>query len=391
MGMHSGIIESFFLIFSGAALLATAALFTRQPLLVAYIAIGCLLGPHGAGWVADATLLHEISEIGIIFLLFLVGLDLQPSKLRNILGPTTVTAILSSAVFFGCGAGMMLAFGFSVSDAMIVGVASTFSSTIIGIKLLPTTVLHHRHIGELVVSLLLIQDLLAILALILMAGFDENVEAVMTEVGQVLVALPALGIAAFVAVRFVVLPLIHKFDAFHEFIFLAAVGWCLGVATAAQFVGLSLEIGAFIAGVALATSPIAQYIAESLRPLRDFFLVLFFFGAGAAIDVTLLMEVAVPTVLLALVLIAVKPLTFRTLLGWQREPANVAWEAGLRLGQTSEFSLLVAYLAASLTLISEEASHVLQGATVLTFLLSTYLVIFRYPSPIAVSERLRRD
>lgn len=389
--MHSGIVESFFLIFSGAALLATAALFTRQPLLVAYIAIGCVLGPHGLAWVADPAVLNEIAEIGIIFLLFLVGLDLQPSKLKNMVGATTLVALLSSAVFFACGAGLMLAFGFSTTDSLIVGIACTFSSTIIGIKLLPTTVLHHRHIGELVVSLLLVQDLIAILVLIMMTGLQDDPEQVIFSVGRVLAALPLLAGGAFVAVRFVVLPLIHRFDAFHEFIFLAAVGWCLGVATAAQYLGLSFEIGAFIAGVALATSPISQYIAESLRPLRDFFLVLFFFSAGAAIDMWLLMDVLFPTLLLAVVLVAVKPMVFRALLGWRGEPSNVAWETGVRLGQASEFSLLVAYLATSLALISEEASHILQGATVLTFLLSTYLVIFRYPSPIAVSEHLRRD
>ena len=389
--MHSGIVESFFLIFSGAALLATAALFTRQPLLVAYIAIGCLLGPHGMAWVADPLLLNEISEIGIIFLLFLVGLDLQPSKLKNMVGATMMVALLSSVVFFACGAGLMLAFGFAMRDSVIVGIACTFSSTIIGIKLLPTTVLHHRHIGELVVSLLLVQDLIAILVLILMAGFNDDVEQVVVSVGKVLAALPLLAAGAYAGVRYVVLPLIHRFDAFHEFIFLAAIGWCLGIATAAQYLGLSFEIGAFIAGVVLATSPISQYIAESLRPLRDFFLVLFFFAAGAGLDIWLLADVLVPTLLLALVLIVVKPLIFRVLLGWRKEPASVAWETGARLGQASEFSLLVAYLATSLALISEEASHILQGATVLTFLLSTYLVIFRYPSPIAVSEHLRRD
>ncbi len=94
--------------------------------------------------------------------------------------------------------------------------------------------------------------------------------------------------------RFLVLPLIHKFDAFHEFIFLAAIGWCLAVASGAKAIGLSLEIGAFVAGVSMATSPIAQYIAENLRPLRDFFLVMFFFSVGAAIHFDLLLQVAVP-------------------------------------------------------------------------------------------------
>jgi Kef-type K+ transport system membrane component KefB len=389
--MHSGIIESFFLIFAGAALLASVALFTRQPLLVAYVVLGCLLGPHGVGWVADPALLEEIAEIGIIFLLFLVGLDLQPSKLKNMVGATTIVALASALVFFGITLGVMVAFGFPLLDGLIVGVASMFSSTIIGIKLLPITVLHHRHIGEIVVSQLLIQDLIAIIALILIAGGGGSIEETASNIVRVFVALPVVGAAAFLAVRFAVLPLIHKFDAFHEFIFLAAIGWCLGVATLAQWLGLSLEIGAFIAGVTLATSPIAQYLAESLRPLRDFFLILFFFTVGAKLNVDLLLDVALPALMLGVLLVAIKPVIFRGLLTWQGEAPPVAWEAGFRLGQTSEFSLLVAYLATSVALLSNEASHVIQGATVVTFFLSTYVVIFRYPSPIAVKAELRRD
>ncbi len=389
--MHAGIVESFFLIFVGAAVLAAVALYTRQPLLVAYIAVGGIAGPHGLGWVNDASMVSEISEFGIIFLLFLVGLDLQPSKLRNMVGSAVVTAVVSSLIFFVATVGVMRAFGFSWIDATVAGTACMFSSTIVGLKLLPTTVLHHRHIGELVVSLLLIQDLIAILALIILSGRGTSVADAFDSVIEVFVALPSLVIVAFVVVRFLVLPLMHKFDAFHEFIFLAAIGWCLAVASGAKAIGLSLEIGAFVAGVSMATSPIAQYIAESLRPLRDFFLVMFFFSVGAAVHFDLLVQVAVPTLVLALLLIGLKPIVFRWLITLQGDSTKVAWEAGVRLGQTSEFSLLVAYLATSLTLMSEPASHVVQGATVLTFIISTYIVIFRYPSPIAVSDRLRRS
>lgn len=389
--MHSGIVDSFFLIFAGAAVLAAVALYTRQPVLVAYIAVGGVVGPHGLGWINDSNVLSEIAEIGIIFLLFLVGLDLQPSKLKNMFGATVVTAVASSLIFFVVTYAVMRGFGFDTADAVIAGIACMFSSTIVGLKLLPTTVLHHRHIGELVVSLLLIQDLIAILALIVLSGRGTSIGTVLGSLVEVFVALPLLVVAAFAVVRFVVLPLIQRFDAFHEFIFLAAIGWCLAIASAAQMAGMSFEIGAFIAGVSLATSPIAQYIAESLRPLRDFFLVMFFFSVGAAIHFDLLLEVAVPVLVLALLMVGVKPLVFRWLIGAQGDAAKVAWEAGVRLGQTSEFSLLVAYLGTRLALMSDAASHVVQGATVLTFLFSTYIVIFRYPSPIAVSERLRRD
>jgi Kef-type K+ transport system membrane component KefB len=387
----TGIVESFFLIFTGAAVLATVALYTRQPLLVAYIAVGVIVGPHGAGWISDAEMLAEIAEIGIIFLLFLVGLDLQPNKLKNMLGEGFLTALLSTAAFFAVGYGTMLLFGFSQSEAIITGVALTFSSTIIGIKLLPTTVLHHRHIGEIVVSLLLIQDLLAILALILLAGYGESLSATLASLGMVLLALPVLVVVSFLGVRYAMLPLVARFDAFHEFIFLLALGWCLGIATLAHAAGLSFEIGAFVAGVSLAISPISAYIAENLRPLRDFFLVLFFFSVGAKLDIGLMLEVFFPTLFLALAVVVVKPVVFAGLLRWQGETRDTAWEAGYRLGQASEFSLLVTYVAAGTALLGSEAAHVIQGATVLTLILSTYAVIFRYPSPIAISERLRRD
>jgi Kef-type K+ transport system membrane component KefB len=389
--MHAGIVESFFLIFAGAAVLAAAALYTRQPLLVAYIAVGGIAGPHGLGWINDSSMVTEVSEFGIIFLLFLVGLDLQPSKLKNMVGSAIVTALASSAIFFVATVAVMRAFGFSWVDATVAGTACMFSSTIVGLKLLPTTVLHHRHIGELVVSLLLIQDLIAILALIILSGRGSSVTDALGSIVEVFVALPSLVLVAFVIVRFLVLPLIHKFDAFHEFIFLAAIGWCLAVACAAKVIGLSLEIGAFVAGVSMATSPIAQYIAENLRPLRDFFLVMFFFSVGAAIHFDLLLQVALPTAVLAILLVALKPVVFRWLIALQGDSTKVAWEAGARLGQTSEFSLLVAYVATGVSLMSNAASHVVQGATVLTFVISTYIVIFRYPSPIAVSDRLRRN
>lgn len=385
------LLESVFLIFAGAALLATLALFGRQPLLVAYIAIGCLLGPHGLALVTDAVHLSEIAEIGIIFLLFLVGLDLQPSKLHNMVMKSLLTALLSSIAFFAVGFSVMLAFGFEFREAVVTGVAVTFSSTILGIKLLPTTVLHHRHVGEIVVSLLLIQDFIAIVALLFASGYGTRLDSLLSNLGTIAIALPLLSAGAWLAVRFLILPLLKRFDVFHEFTFLLAIGWCLGFASLAEAAGLSLAIGAFMAGVALATSPIALYIAESLRPLRDFFLVLFFFTVGAALDVRLLIEVALPTGLLAALLMLIKPGVFSALLRWQGESPATGWEVGYRLGQASEFSLLVSYVAITAGLLGTEAAHVVQGATVLTLVVSSYLVIFRYPSPIAVRAELRRD
>ena len=384
------LLTSIFLIFAGAAVLATLALYTRQPLIVAYIAVGALIGPHGVGWVADQALLGEIAEIGIIFLLFLLGLDMQPSKLLHMFRNTLLVGIASSLAFAGFGYGVARLTGFGFVDAAIIGAAMMFSSTIIGIKLLPTTVLHHRHTGEVVVSLLLLQDLIAILLLLLLAGLGEA-GASAPPLWMPFAALPLLLAGCFLFVRFVLLPLLARFDVFHEYVFLAAIGWCLTVAEGAAHVGLSLEIGAFVAGVALATSPISLYIAESLRPLRDFFLVLFFFTVGASFDVAMLPEVLIPVLLLTAVMLGGKPVVFRLLLQRLREHNVLAWQVGVRLGQISEFSLLLAYLAEDGGLLSRPASTLIQATAIATFLVSSYIVVLRYPTPIAVDERLRRN
>ena len=265
-----------------------------------------------------------------------------------------------------------------------------FSSTIIGIKLLPTPVLHHRQTGELVVALLLIQDLIAIVVLLVLTG-NLWQSGEFLQVAQVLITLPLLIGGAYLFVRFVLLKLLARFDAFHEYVFLLAIGWCMGLAEISHYCGLSHEIGAFIAGVAIATSPIALYIADHLKPLRDFFLVLFFFSVGAGFNLALLPEIIVPALILTFAVLVVKPTVFRLLLDGATRSAGRGWEIGFRLGQISEFSLLIAFLAVAQGMLEDDAAHLIQATAILTFLFSSYLVVFRYPSPIAVDSRLRKD
>ncbi|MDG1232600.1 MAG: cation:proton antiporter, partial [Pseudomonadales bacterium] len=381
---------SFFLIFACAGILATLALFTRQPLIVMYIVTGMILGPSGTALIDNPELISSIAKFGIIFLLFLLGLDMQPAKLIKTLRSAMLVGIGSSLVFFAVGFLIASAFGYSATETIIIGIAMMFSSTIIGIKLLPTTVLHHRHTGELMISLLLIQDLMAIIVLLVITGGLMEFDGV-SKIASVLVSLPLLLLFSWLFVKYVLLPLLEKFDAFHEYIFLVAIAWCLGLAELSELAGLSLEIGAFIAGVTIATSPIALYIADHLKPLRDFFLVLFFFSIGAGFHMDLLAEVILPAAVIAAVILSLKPVTFKFMLRRMSETSALGWETGFRLGQISEFSLLIAFVATAQNLISQEASHLIQATAILTFLASSYLVVFRYPTPIAVNDRLRRD
>jgi len=379
-----------FLIFTGAAAVATLALYARQALIVSYIVLGLVMGPSLLGWVTDASLIGGVADIGIMFLLFLLGLNMHPQKLFRLLGSTTVLTVVSSLVFGALGVAAGLLLGFAPVESLVVGGGLMFSSTIVGLKLLPTTVLHHRHTGEVMISILLLQDVIAIvLMLLLQAGGGER--ALLTDIAWLSLALLGIGVLAWLVERYVLVPLIARFDVIQEYIFLLAIGWCLGLAELAHGLGLSREMGAFIAGVALASSKISLFIAESLKPLRDFFLIIFFFTLGAGLDVVKLADVLLPAVLLATLLVVVKPWVFRALLLRSGESAPRATEIGVRLGQNSEFALLIAVLALDSGVIRDQAAYLVQLTTILTMMVSMYLIVFRYPTPIAVREDLRRN
>ena len=388
--METGITFTFAAIFLGAAILSSVALYARQPIIIAYIALGIALGPFGLGVVSDMALVSGAGHVGIILLLFLLGLDMKPMALWNSLRQSTLVALLSAIIFAGTGYGLSLLFGFSGMDALLIGAALVFSSTIIGIKLLPTTVLHHRHLGELMIALLLFQDLLAIIVLVLMESAGAG-ELTWISLLKPLLMLPVLGLVSWLSVKTLLLTLIERFDRYHEYIFLLSIGWCLGMAELAIWMGLSAEIGAFIAGISIASSPIAQYIAISLKPLRDFFLVVFFFSVGSGLDMQLLPEIALPALVIATVLLALKPAIFHVLVRGVFDEPKLAWNLGLRLGQCSEFALLIAFLGLSNGILSAPAATLIQTTTVVTLLVSSYLVVLTLPNPIAIRERLRRD
>lgn len=389
--MHdANVFYTIFLIFAGAAVFSTVVLFTKQSLLVAYILLGAVLGPWGLKMVPDLDAVTSVGEVGIIFLLFLLGLHLQPQNLIHMLRKVTWIATASSLFFALIAYFIGRWFGLSVTESLVLGAAMMFSSTIIGLKLLPTTILHHQHTGEVMISVLLMQDLIAIVVLILInGGQDGNFS--WHDLVMVCVALPALMLFAFVFEKYVLVKLIAKFDRTQEYVFLLSIAWCLGLSVLAGKLGLSQDIGAFVAGVALAASPISLFIAESLKPLRDFFLVLFFFSVGATFNFTYLAQVAIPALILATLILIIKPLTFYLLLSKSGEKKSVSKEVGFRLGQGSEFSLLVGAIALSSQVISDVAANLIQATTILTFVVSSYVVVLKYPTPMSLSDKMRKD
>jgi len=387
--MLDQIILQFVLIFAGAALFATLFLYLKQPIILAYILLGMVVGPKGLGLINDAEQIEQLAHIGIILLLFLIGLNFQPAKLVGLLGRVGIVTLATCFIFHLLCLAAALALGFPFIDSLIIGAALMFSSTIVSLKLIPTTQLHHHHIGDVMISVLLLQDVIAIVIIVLVT--EGGMENITISVVLLLLKLVMLSVLSFGIVRFVITKLFLKFDVIKEHTFIMALGWGLLVAGAAEMLGLSFEMGAFIAGISLATVPIALVIAEELKPLRDFFLILFFFSIGAEFDLVISQQLIVPGLILTVLLMVAKPVIFNW--GFKaigEKPQNSA-ELGVRLGQASEFSLLIAFSALASGLIEERSSYLIQLIVVLTFVASTYWVVNAYPTPISLVSSKRKD
>lgn len=386
---YQNIIFEFVLIFAGATLFATAFLYLKQPIILAYIGLGIVAGPLGFALIEQPEHIEKISHVGVILLLYLLGINLKPSRLYHLFSKTAVVTLLTSLSFFLITAVVALAFEFSVLESLIIGASLMFSSTIVSLKLIPTTALHHRHTGEMMTSVLLMQDVIAILLIVLLTGGQGE------DVGMVIILLfiklVVLTIFAFGLVKYVLNGLFMRFDIIKEYTFLLALGWGLFGAGMAEFVGLSYEMGAFIAGVAFASSPVSLAISETLKPLRDFFLILFFFSIGAQFNYLVTQNVLFAGVVIALLLVVFKPFIFKWGFQMIGEDKDFSLELGVRLGQGSEFSLLVAYSALASGLIDLRASYLIQMVVIITFVLSTYWVVYRYRTPISGSAKNRMD
>ncbi len=387
--MLDHIILQFVLIFAGAALFATLFLYLKQPIILAYIVLGIFVGPKGLGLINDAEQIERLAHIGIILLLFLIGLNFQPAKFIGLLGRVGIVTLATCFIFMLLSLAAASALGFPFIDSLIIGAALMFSSTIVSLKLIPTTELHHHHVGEVMISVLLLQDVIAIVLIVLVT--EGGMDNITISVALLLLKLVGLSVMSFVIVRFVITNLFLKFDVIKEHTFIMALGWGLFVAGAAEMLGLSFEMGAFIAGISLATVPIALAIAEDLKPLRDFFLILFFFSIGAEFDLGGAQQLIVPGLIITALLMVAKPVIFNW--GFKaigEKPQNSA-ELGARLGQASEFSLLIAFSALASGLIEERSSNLIQLVVVLTFVASTYWVVSAYPTPISYKSGQRKD
>lgn len=371
-------------------ILSALAVLLKQPVIIAYILTGAAIGPGMLGWVQNLGFIETISHLGITLLLFLAGLNLHPQKLLRVFKKATLVTFSNSFFSFGLAFLAARIFGFKTGESLCIALALMFSSTILTVKLIPTTQLHHERMGAACIGVLIMQDLLAVavLAFIRCLGGDVNPVLSFFILSFKLVAFIILLV---VFEQFVLSRIMKFVDRLHEVLFVLGLAWCLGVASISNAMGLFYESGAFFAGVVLARQPISRFIADKLQPLRDFSLVLFFFSLGAKLDIFVLQNIFVPATLLAAAFIVLKPLVFKYAFVAVGESQTFAAEAGARLGQLSEFSLLIAILAVEMNLMSNAGAQFITLTTVLTFIVSSYVIVYKYPTPIGVREGLIKD
>ncbi len=369
------------------AVLSWGALLLRQPIIVAYLIGGFVCGTSGFGLIHDTAVIDGISDLGITLLLFLAGIVLHPRRLRELLRQTLLLTLINSATAILVCGGFCFLWGFSPVEAFFIGLPFIFSSTILVIKLLPTTALHHKRMGAYCIAILIAQDIIAVALLILIGSRDGS--------PMQWLLLPVKGIALIAATfafeQVILRRVMARCDRFHEILQLLALGWCLALALLSHAIGLSHEIGAFIAGVALARSPLAFFLSEQLKPFRDFFLVFFFFVLGTRFDPSALQAVALPALILCPLMMAAKYGTFRWLFNRTNEDAPFAHETGARLAQASEFSLILVMVEYRAGLLSDNGFQLVQLVTVLSLLISSYLITARFPSPLASNPKLKQD
>lgn len=361
------------------ALLAIVFRLLKQPPLLAYILAGILIGPLALFKIQNIEVLKNFSELGITLLLFLLGLELQLKDLRSV-GKFAViggTAQVFVTGFVGFLVSRIL--GFPLLPSFYISAGLTFSSTIIVIKLLSDKRDLHSLYGKLSIGFLLMQDLFAILLLILLSGYQPVHDPI--HVLQYLIIVLSKTVILFTVIvnlsRTLLPKLIHKIARSQEILFLFSLAWVFGISAliASPYIGFSIEIGGFLAGIALANSVENFQIAAKIRPLRDFFITIFFVFLGIQLGIGNLVSVLLPALVLLFFVLLVKPLIVMVIMGIFGYRKRTSFFTSISMAQVSEFSLILVVLGQKLGHIPESIVTLVTLVAIVSFTTSTYLMM----------------
>ncbi|MBW3568525.1 cation:proton antiporter [Candidatus Parcubacteria bacterium] len=371
--MHDTIFTELSVVILVTAIVSIVMKILRQPLILGYILAGLLVGPSIFNLIQSVEMFQTFSALGIALLLFIIGLGMNVSELRKLGKVVPLIAGMSLLTITLLGFASSSLMGFSITEALLIGLALFFSSTIIIIKILSDKREQGRLHGQIAIGVILVEDIIATFALLfIVAGEDGqfNLEQILLLLGKGLLLLAFLAICS---TR--ILPKVSRYMAgTQELLFLFAIAWGFGIATLFKISGFSIEVGALFAGVALAASPYVQEIASRLKPLRDFFVVLFFITLGQSMSLGNIASGIIPAMILSAIVIIGKPLIITSTMGFLGYTKRVSFKTGINLSQISEFSIILVVLAVSSGLARPEVASIITLVAIITIAISTYLM-----------------
>ena len=361
-----------------ATVLALIFRLLKQPPILSYILAGIIVGPVGLFHISNGEVLHSFAEIGITLLLFMLGLEMKFKDLRSV-GKVALYTGIGQIVFTSViGFGICLLLGFSALASLYIAVALTFSSTIIVVKLLSDKKDLKSLYGKISVGFLLVQDFVAIIALIILSGFNTG-DTQISPITFLLLTLKAAVIFGWVILLSkTVLPRLMNFVAKNtEILFLFSLAWAFSMAAfvSSPLIGFSIEIGGFLAGLALANTAQNIQIVSRVRSLRDFFITIFFVTLGMKMIFADFSTIFLPSVLLSLFVLIGNPIIVMIILGLMGYRSRTSFMAGLTVAQISEFSLIVIFMGNKIGHVDDSVVSLLTIVGAVTFIISTYMIM----------------
>ncbi len=360
-----------------AAVMSLLMRLLKQPLIVGYILTGIVCGRYFLNILTSTDEVEVFSKIGIAILLFILGLNLSPRVIREV-GKVSILGGIGQIIFTSIiGFIIAILLGIPQIAALYIAIALTFSSTIIVLKLLSDKRDLTKLYGKIAIGFLLVQDIVASLILLAISSFSQSHGTNLVDAAATII-LKAVGIFLMLYLfnRFV-MPYVSRYAATsQEMLFLFSLAWGLGLSTLFYLFGFSIEIGALIAGVALSLTPFSYEIASRLKPLRDFFIILFFILLGSQMVLGNLGNLFVPALVLSIFVLIGNPLIaiiIMNLLGFQRKTGYLA---GITVAQISEFSLILATLGFNLGQLSSEMLSLITLVGLITIAGSSYLILY---------------
>ncbi len=362
------------LVFVIVALVAGLMRYLRQPLVLGYILTGILVGPLALNLIKSKEAFEGFSEIGIALLLFIIGLGMNINVIRSLGKVSLLTAAAILVPIGGLGWAIGHAVGFDNTTALVVGLALFFSSTIIILKALSDKKQLNRLHGQIAIGVIIVDDIVATLAIVVVTALGQGDNLSLQDFAWMALKAFGLGLLLFLAGAKIVPYFAKKFAKSQEFLFLFAIAWGFGIASLFSLAGFSPEVGALFAGVSLASIPYATEMSARLKPLRDFFLVLFFVFLGETFVFDNFGSVLIPALLLSAVVIIGKPIFVMAALGALRYTKLTSFKAGVHLSQISEFSIVLVVVASQLGVTSPQATSIITLVALITIGVSSYLM-----------------